>query len=251
MTIPSVVSKKENSACSTRSPSDTLCLGLLLFLALLVFGGARAALSLGLLLRVQSDLVCDFEQSGHVLGNGTVLLNMCGGSDLDGGNHVVEFVARAALRSSVAASRGGALVANEVALGLGAGGGLAARPCALGSRASRSAVGDSGGADSLALCGQADVLAKRATRGLAVLTGATNLALGLLATDIASSFSELLATELASGLLALWLADGRAGGGVARPLAVREARALCRKAYLLEAGSVGKGHILCSRCSDE
>jgi len=169
--------------------------------------------------------VGDLDQSGHVLGDGTMLLNVCGRSHLDGSNHVVELVAAAARRLA-ATSRSGSLVASKVALGLGAGGGLSARPGALRGRASRLAVGDGGSADGLALGGQANVLAKRATTSLAVLAGASNLTLGLLATDVASSLGKFLASKLASGLLALGLADGRAGGGIALPLAVGEARAL-------------------------
>jgi hypothetical protein len=56
-------------------------------------------------------------------------LDVGGGGHLDGGDHVAELVAAAAL--GLAASRGGSLVADEVAFGLGASGGLAARPRAL------------------------------------------------------------------------------------------------------------------------
>jgi len=114
--------------------------------------------------------VGDFYQSRDrvLVGEGAVVLHVGGRGDLDGCGHVVELVAAAALRSRTT-SRGGTSIANEVALGLGAGRGLSARPRAFGSRASRSAVGNSRGADGLALGGQADVLAKRATRGLAVL----------------------------------------------------------------------------------
>jgi len=219
---------------------------------LLLFSlGARAALGFCLILRAESDFVRDFEQSGHVLGDCTVLLNMAGRGDLYSRNHVVELMAGAALRSRVAAGRSWSLVADEVAFGLGASRGLAARPRALGSRASRSAVGNGGSADGLALGGQADVLAERAARGLAVLPRAAHLTLRLLAADVAGSLAELLAAELASRLLALRLTDGGAGWSVTRPLAVGKARALGCQANLLEAGSIGEGHILRSRCSDK
>jgi len=188
--------------------------------------------------------VSDLEQRGQVLGQSAVDLQVSGRGNLDGGGHVVELVAAAALRLGSTAGGSGSGVALQRALGLGAGGGLAARPGALGGRASGAAVGDSRGADGLALGGQADVLAERAASSLAVLAGAAHLALGLLAADIAGSLTELLASELAGGLLALRLANGGAGRGIATPLAVREAVAL--SSGFEEAGtlSVGECHVL-------
>jgi len=201
---------------------------------------------------VETDLVSNLDKGGHVLvgWESAMVLEMGGRSELDGGGHVVELVAAAALGLG-AASGGRTGVANEVALGLGARSGLLAGPGALGSRASGSAVGDSGGADSLALSGQANVLAQRAAARLAVLSRATNLALGLLATDIASSLTELLAAELASGLLALGLTNGGTRWAIAIPLAIREAVALHSEAHLLEASSISKCHFLGSCDSDQ
>jgi len=215
----------------------------------LMFLLMRARAALVLLGIGESELVGDLEKSGHSLGDGTVLLDVGGGSHLDGSNHVLELVAAAALR--LAASGSGALVANEVALGLGAGGGLSARPRALGSRASGSAVGDGGGADSLALSGQANVLAKRATVRLAVLAGATNFTLGLFTTNITCRLGQLLASEFTSRLLTLRFTNSGAGGGITLPLAIREARALCTAAYLLKAGSISKSDVLSSDRSYE
>jgi len=126
----------------------------------------------------------------------------------------------------------GAGIALQAALGLGAVLRLAARPGALGSRACWLADRHSGGADSLALGRQADVLAERAATSLAVLARATHLALGTLATNIASGWGQLLTTKLAVGLLALGLALSRARRTVAVPRAIREARV----AYGLKAG---------------
>jgi hypothetical protein len=87
---------------------------------------------------------------------------------------------------------------------------------------------------------------------LAVLSGASNFTLRLLATDIASSLGKLFAAEFAGRLLALRLADSGAGRGVALPLAVREARALGAAAYLLEASSIGESDVLSNnRCHEE
>jgi len=218
----------------------------------LLLRSARAALSLDSSLGVETDLVSNLDKGGHVLIGWqiAVVLDVSGGSQLDGGSHVVELVAAAALWLG-AASGGGTGVANEVALGLGARRRLLAGPGALGSRASGSAVGNSRGADSLALSRQANVLAQRAAARLAVLSRATNLTLGLLATDVAGSLTELLAAELAGGLLALRLTNGGTRWGIAVPLAIREAVALHSEANLLEASSIGESHFLGSCSSDQ
>jgi len=161
-------------------------------------------------------------------------------------------VAAAALRlGATGGSRSG--IANQIAFGLGAGGGLAAGPRAFGRRASRSAVGHSGSANSLALGGQAHILAQGAASCLAVFPRAAHLTLGFLTANITSSLAKLLASQLASGLFALRLAHSWAGGSVTIPLAIREAVSLhssfCRSAalQLLESGSTSKCHIL-SHC---
>jgi len=143
-------------------------------------------------------------------------------SHLDCTLEVDEGSARAALGLS---ARGlGASIASEVALGFGASSGLLARPCALGGRASGSAVRNRRSANSLALGRHADVLAQRATRSLAVLTRATDFTSGLLTSDVALGGGELLASHLAHGLLALGFALSRAAWVVAFPLAIGEAR---------------------------
>jgi len=157
----------------------------------------------------EPEIVCDVYHIRQEIdrGNGTVVVDVRAVSHLDGLGEVVEVLARAATLLSLVGnfkhshrsraihrSASGFVAAIERALRLGAGSGLAAGPRALGGRASGSAVGDGRGAHSLALGGQADVLAKRAATRLAVLSGAADLALGLLAADIASSLAELLAS---------------------------------------------------------
>jgi len=193
--------------------------------------------------------VSDLDERGHGLRDGAVLLDVCGRGHLHSGQHVVELVAAAARR--LATSRARSLVAGQVALGLGAAGGLAARPRALGGGASGLAVGHGGSADGLALGGETDVLAQGAAASLTVLAGAAHLALGLLTADVAGGLGKLLASQLASRLLALGLAVGGAGRGVALPLAVREARALGRSSDLLEPSSVGESHVLSSGTSNQ
>jgi len=159
-------------------------------------------------------------------------------------------VAAAALGLSGTAGGSGSGVALQRALGFGTSGGLAARPGALRGRAGGSAVGDSGGANGLALGGQADILAERAATSLAVLARATDLALGLLAANIASSLAELLATQFAGGLFTLGLAHGRASRGVTAPLAVGEAVALYSGLEEAWGSSVRKRHVAGSDESD-
>jgi hypothetical protein len=130
---------------------------------------ARAALiELGVL-RVEADFMRDLDERGHggLVGQLAVFVEVSGRRELNGGSHVVKLVAAAALRLG-AAGGCGAGVADEVALGLGAGSRLAAGPRAFRSRAGRSAVWNGGSADGLAFCRQAHVLTERATTSLAV-----------------------------------------------------------------------------------
>lgn len=176
-------------------------------------------------LRGVAHLVGDLDELGHeVLGKRlSVLGDVSRVGDLDSGSHVLELVTRAAgsLRTSGSLTGlGGAL---KRALGAGARSGLDTRPVALGGRAHGLADGLLGGADSLALGGHADVLADGASTVLAVVLGATDFTLGLLATDVAVGGGKLLATELALRLLTLRGTLGGADGTVTVPGAVGEA----------------------------
>jgi len=187
---------------------------------------ARAAASRAFCRLGETNLVCELDhgRDGLRVDVSAVLLEVGLGRQLHSRHHVAVLVARAAsllLARSLGVRAG---IALQAALGLGAVLRLAARPGALGGRAGWLAHGNSRGADSLALGGQADVLAERAATSLAVLARATNLALGALATNVARRWGELLTTKLAVWLLALGLTLSRAGGTVAVPCAVREAR---------------------------
>lgn len=195
---------------------------------------ARAAASRAFGRLGEADLVGQLDHGRDGLGVDVlaVLLQVGLGRQLDSGHHVAVLVARAAVLLLAGRLRVGAGIALQAALGLGAVLRLAARPGALGSRAGRLAHRDSGGADSLALGRQADVLAERAATSLAVLAGATHLALGALAANVARRWGQLLTTQLAVGFLALRFALSRARGAIAVPCAIREARV----AYRLKAG---------------
>jgi len=151
--------------------------------------------------------------------------------DFHGRLHGLDVLARAALLLRLSSARRGSsrrslVAAAQRALRLGAVSGLVAQPSALGSRASGLAVRSSRGANSLATSRQANVLANGATTCLAVVTRATNFALGLLAADIALSFGQLLATQFTLRLFALGLANSRTRWLIAVPCAIGEAVAL-------------------------
>jgi len=173
-------------------------------------GGARAAVSLTALV-AEVHLVHDLEERG--LGGG----GLRGvGVSLVHGVLGVGLVALAAL-GTLLASR---LLALELALGLGAVGGLDALVVALELLAHGRALGFGGGAGGVALGGGADGLALGARLLLAGLLGATDRAGRLLAVDGALGARGLLALHLADGALADGVAHSGAAGVVTLPLAV-------------------------------
>jgi len=196
-----------------------------------VFFRAGAALLLvsnsNLVLSVKTNTVSNLDQRRHQIFRRSLamVLNVRVGSKLDGRLHILELVARAALLFlTTTASRSGASIASKIALRLRARSGFTTGPRALGGRASGAAVRDSRSADSLAFGGQTHVLAERASTRLAVLTRAAYFAFGLFATDVASSLSQLFASQFTGRLLALWFTNSRASGLIAIPFAIRETR---------------------------
>jgi hypothetical protein len=115
------------------------------------------------------------------------------------------------------------LLANEFALGTRAESRLLALPVALGLFAHGSADGVGGSASSAALSGSADSLALGAVSGFAQILRATNVALRLIAVNLAGSAGGLLAVNLALRTLAHRVALGRARGIIALPSALRVA----------------------------
>jgi len=120
------------------------------------------------------------------------------------------------------------LLADKLALGARAESRLLALPVALGLLAHGGALSLGGSASSTALSRSADSLALRAVSGLAEILGATNVALGLVAMDLAGSARSLLAVDLALGALADRVADRRARRVIALPAALRVALLLGR-----------------------
>jgi len=191
-------------------------------------GGALAAHLLALGLRSGLDGVHDLHEGGHHGGGLRVNLHQSVGG-ADGGSQVrlVSAVAAAGLgarlTSTSVASR---TLADELALGLGASDGLLALPVALGGLAHGSAHGVGGLALSAAVSRRADSLALGAILLLAEILGATHIALGLVAVNLALGALGLLAVDLALGALAHRVAHSRAHRVVALPSALGVAVAL-------------------------
>jgi len=114
-------------------------------------------------------------------------------------------------------------IADELALGAGAESGLLALPVALGVLAHGSADGVGGNARGTALSGSADSLALRAVSLGAEILGAADVALRLVAVDLALGAGGLLAVNLALGALADRVALSGADGVIALPTAGRVA----------------------------
>jgi len=130
----------------------------------------------------------------------------------------------------VSASR---LLAHKLALGARAERGLLALPVALGLLAHRGADGVGCSAGRAALCRRADGLALGAVSGLAQILRAADVALRLVAVDLACSARGLLAMNLALRALAHRVALSRARRIVALPAALRVARSsLCLRLHL-------------------
>jgi hypothetical protein len=167
-----------------------------------------------------SDRVHDFEEAGadgQASGLRSARASGLGNGQGDGASR-----ARAAL--GLLASR---LLALQLALGLGAVRGLGALVEAGEFLANRLALGLGGFAGGVAVSRLADRLALGAAFLLALVLGAADGANGLLAVNGALSAGGFLALHLALGAFAHGVADSRAGGIIALPLAHRVAL-LCR-----------------------
>jgi len=146
-----------------------------------------------------------------------------------------------ALAASVVGSRGWGrllvracwLLAHELALRARAEGRLLALPVALGLLAHRGAHSVRGSASSAALGRSANGLALRAVSGLAEILRATNVALRLVAMDLASSARGLLAVDLALWSLAHRVALSRARRVIALPSALRVACSRSGRLHIL------------------
>jgi len=173
---------------------------------------ARAAVLLTALV-AQVHLVHDL-QEGRLgsSGLGTVGVGLVDGDE--GG--ALGALAALGLLSGLA----GGLLALQLALGLGAVGGLDALVRAFEFLADRGALGLGGGASGVALSRRADGLALGAGLLLAIILGATDRAHRTLAVNGALGARSLLALHLADGALANGVADSRAGGVIALPFAV-------------------------------
>jgi len=121
----------------------------------------------------------------------------------------------------------GWLLAHELALGAGAQSGLLALPVALGLLAHRSAHSIGSSACGTALSRSTDSLALGAVIGLAQILGATNIALRLVAMNLAGGTGGLLAMNLALRALAHRVALSRARGVITLPSALRVALCWC------------------------
>jgi len=114
-------------------------------------------------------------------------------------------------------------IALQLALGARAGGGLLALRVALGGLAHGGAHGLRGNAGGTAVGRRANSLALGAVLRLAHLLGAADIALGLVAVNLAARARGLLALDLALGALAHGVALGGASGVIALPTALRMA----------------------------
>jgi hypothetical protein len=128
--------------------------------------------------------------------------------------------ALAALRGLLRRQLASGLLALQLALGLGAVGGLDALVVAFEFLADGRALGFGSSAGGVALSRGADGLALGAVLALALVLGATNRADRAFAVDRATGARSLLALHFANRALANGVADSRAGGIIALPLAV-------------------------------
>jgi len=173
-------------------------------------------------LRSGLDGVHDLHEGGHHGAGLTVDLHQTVGST-DGGSQVslVGAVAAAGLGASLTStSITSRALAHELALGLGAGDGLLALPVALGGLAHGGAHSVGGFALSTAVGRRADGLALGAILLLAQVLGASDVALRLVAVDLALGALSLLAVDLALGTLAHGVAHSGAHRVVALPSAL-------------------------------
>jgi len=120
----------------------------------------------------------------------------------------------------------GRTLADQLALGLGAGDGLLALPVALGGLTHRSAHSVRSLALSTTVSRRAHSLALRAVLLLAQVLGATDIALGLITVNLALSTLSLLAVNLALRSLADRMALSRAHWVITLPSALRVAISL-------------------------
>jgi len=197
-------------------------------------GGALAAHTLALL-GLSLDGVHDLHEGRHHLSLLRIELDKGVGST-DSSSQVSGIGARAAASLGSAltgTSVAGRALADKLALRLRASDGLLALPVALSGLAHRGANSVGGPALSAAVGGRANSLALRAILLLAKILRATDVALGLIAVDLALSTFSLFAMDLALWSLAHRVADGRADRIVALPSAFRVAITL----YLNFAGS--------------
>jgi len=211
-------------------------------------GCALAAHSLSFLC-LCLDGVHHLHEGGHHLGHlGRGLDERVGSAD--GGRQVGLISARAAsclhaiLACTCVACRS---LAHQLAVGLGAGDGLLALPVAFGRFAHGSADGVRGLALGAAVGRRADSLALRAILLLAQILGATNIALRLVAVNLALSAFSLLAVDLALGSFADRVADSGADGVVALPSALRGAVTFSLRDSGHEVALGRHGH-KCSQC---
>jgi len=202
----------KGARADTKSQNNTTNRGTTNRLLVARLRAARAALSLSGSLLLVLDGVEHLEEGGDGEGaaGGAAGVGGLGDGDLD-----VVVLARAALGLLA-----GGLLALELALGLGAVGGLDALVVAGELLADGRALGLGSLAGGVAAGGLADGLALGAALLLAGVLGAADGADGLLAVDGALGAGGLLTLHLALGALADGVADGRAGGVVALPLAL-------------------------------
>jgi len=172
--------------------------------------------------------VHDLHKRGHHGGRLRVHFHQAVGG-ADSGSQVSLVSARAATTlSSIFAGAGIAsrALADELALRLGASDRLLALPVALGGLAHRSADSVRSFALSTAVSRRADSLALRAILLLAEILRATNIALRLIAVDLALSTFGLLAVDLALRAFADRVAHSWAHRVIALPSALRVAVSL-------------------------
>jgi len=187
-------------------------------------GGALAA-HLGATLLLGLDGVHDLHERGHHRGHLRGLLDQRVGR-ADGGSQVGLVSARAAAGLGARLARAGVArgaLAHELALGLGASDGLLALPVALGGLAHRGAHSVGSIALGAAVGRGAHSLALGAVLLLAQVLRAANVALRLVAVDLALGALSLLAVDLALRALADGVAHSGAHRVVALPSALRVA----------------------------
>jgi len=173
-----------------------------------------------------AERVHGLEERGDFSASGDLSVGL-----LDSGLGVGGLLARAARRGRGSVLGNifdvtGGLLALKLALRAGAGGGLGARPVALGLLAQGRALGLGGDASGVASGRGADGLALGAVTSLAHVLGAANRTLRLVAVNLALGTLELLALLLALRARADRVADGRALRVIALPAALRVALSL-------------------------